>query len=32
MSSAEDLVADIETLGTRLSEAKASITRRFIGQ
>ncbi|MGB7316493.1 MAG: MoxR family ATPase [Planktotalea sp.] len=32
MSSAEDLVTDIETLGTRLAEAKASITRRFIGQ
>lgn len=32
MSSAEDLVKDIETLGTRLNEAKASITRRFIGQ
>ncbi|MEP5155269.1 MoxR family ATPase [Planktotalea sp.] len=32
MSSAEDLVADIETLGERLAEAKASITQRFIGQ
>lgn len=32
MSSAEDLVADIETLGARLAEAKASITKRFIGQ
>jgi MoxR-like ATPase len=32
MSSVEDLVADIETLGGRLAEAKASITKRFIGQ
>lgn len=32
MSSAENLVADIETLGQRLAEAKASINRRFIGQ
>lgn len=32
MSSAEELVTDIETLGARLAEAKASITRRFIGQ
>ena len=32
MSSAEDLVTDIETLGARLAEAKGSITRRFIGQ
>ncbi|MGJ8544037.1 MAG: AAA family ATPase [Sulfitobacter sp.] len=28
----EDLVAGIETLGGKLAEAKASITRRFIGQ
>ena len=28
----EDLVAEIEALGTRLAEAKSSITRRFIGQ
>ncbi|MCA0044504.1 AAA family ATPase [Celeribacter litoreus] len=27
-----DLVAEIETLGAKLAEAKASITRRFIGQ
>ena len=32
MSSAEDLVTDIETLGVRLAEAKTSITKRFIGQ
>ena len=32
MSDAEDMVAEIETLGARLSEAKASITKRFIGQ
>lgn len=32
MASAEDLVTDIETLGTRLAEAKDSINRRFIGQ
>ena len=32
MSSAEDLVTDIETLGARLAEAKESITKRFIGQ
>jgi MoxR-like ATPase len=32
MSSAEDLVADIETLGAKLADAKASINRRFIGQ
>ena len=32
MSSAEDLVTDIETLGVRLAEAKESITKRFIGQ
>ena len=28
----EDLVAEIEALGAKLSEAKTSITRRFIGQ
>jgi MoxR-like ATPase len=28
----DDLVAEIETLGARLAEAKGSITRRFIGQ
>lgn len=32
MSSVEDLVADIETLGVKLADAKASINRRFIGQ
>jgi len=32
MSSETDLVAEIETLGQRLGEAKASITKRFIGQ
>ncbi|WP_300011209.1 MoxR family ATPase [uncultured Roseobacter sp.] len=32
MSEAEDMVAEIEALGTRLGEAKASITKRFIGQ
>jgi len=32
MSDATDLVADIEKLGTRLGDAKASITKRFIGQ
>ncbi|XDA98522.1 MoxR family ATPase [Sulfitobacter sp. LCG007] len=32
MSEAEDMVAQIETLGDRLAEARASITRRFIGQ
>ena len=32
MSDAADLVAEIEALGGKLSEAKASITKRFIGQ
>jgi MoxR-like ATPase len=32
MTDAADLVAEIETLGGKLAEAKASITRRFIGQ
>jgi len=32
MSDHTDLVNEIETLGEKLSEAKASITRRFIGQ
>ncbi|MEM8691388.1 MAG: MoxR family ATPase [Pseudomonadota bacterium] len=32
MTNAEDLVADIEALGLKLQEAKASITNRFIGQ
>ena len=32
MSDHADLVAEIETLGEKLSDAKASITRRFIGQ
>ena len=32
MTDAADLVADIETLGGKLAEAKASITKRFIGQ
>lgn len=32
MSKNEDMVAQIETLGRKLAEAKASITKRFIGQ
>ncbi|WP_415404966.1 AAA family ATPase [Tateyamaria sp. SN3-11] len=32
MTDAEDLVAEIEALGGKLAQAKASITRRFIGQ
>ncbi|WP_300056904.1 MoxR family ATPase [uncultured Roseobacter sp.] len=32
MSEAEDMVAEIEALGARLDKAKASITKRFIGQ
>ena len=32
MSDTEDLVAGIEALGAKLSDAKASITKRFIGQ
>ncbi|THH34827.1 MoxR family ATPase [Aliishimia ponticola] len=32
MSDAENLVADIELLGDKLGQAKASITKRFIGQ
>ena len=32
MSDAPELVAEIEALGERLSEAKSSITKRFIGQ
>ncbi len=32
MAEAEALVAEIEALGAKLAEAKASITRRFIGQ
>ena len=32
MTDAADLVAEIEALGGKLSEAKASITKRFIGQ
>ncbi|WP_227269251.1 AAA family ATPase [Roseobacter weihaiensis] len=32
MSEAEDMVTEIEALGEKLSEAKASITKRFIGQ
>jgi MoxR-like ATPase len=32
MAEADALVAEIETLGARLAEAKSSITRRFIGQ
>jgi MoxR-like ATPase len=32
MSQADDMVAEIETLGEKLAEAKASITNRFIGQ
>jgi MoxR-like ATPase len=32
MSESPDLVAEIEALGAKLAEAKASITKRFIGQ
>ena len=32
MTEAEDLVAEIEALGTKLAEARGSITKRFIGQ
>ncbi|MBO9473073.1 MoxR family ATPase [Shimia sp. R10_1] len=32
MADENDLVAEIETLGTKLAAAKAAITRRFIGQ
>ncbi len=32
MTEAEDMVAQIEALGGKLAEAKASITKRFIGQ
>ncbi|MEE4117951.1 MAG: MoxR family ATPase [Paracoccaceae bacterium] len=32
MSTPDDLVAEIEALGTKLAEAKTSITKRFIGQ
>ena len=32
MSDTEDLVAEIEALGQKLADAKASITKRFIGQ
>ncbi len=32
MADAEDLVSDIEALGIKLAQAKASITQRFIGQ
>ncbi|WP_028955459.1 MoxR family ATPase [Sulfitobacter sp. 20_GPM-1509m] len=32
MSDAENMVAEIEALGEKLGQAKASITRRFIGQ
>ncbi|MEM1064671.1 MAG: MoxR family ATPase [Pseudomonadota bacterium] len=32
MSDEQDLVAEIEALGEKLAEAKASITKRFIGQ
>ncbi|MEM7719712.1 MAG: MoxR family ATPase [Pseudomonadota bacterium] len=32
MSDTPDLVAEIEALGTKLAEAKSSITKRFIGQ
>ncbi len=32
MTETPDLVAEIETLGTKLAEAKSSITKRFIGQ
>ena len=32
MTEAEDMVAEIEALGEKLREAKASITKRFIGQ
>jgi MoxR-like ATPase len=32
MADPQDLVAEIEALGTKLTDAKASITKRFIGQ
>jgi MoxR-like ATPase len=32
MAEADDMVAQIETLGEKLAEARASITKRFIGQ
>ncbi|WP_298915861.1 MoxR family ATPase [uncultured Roseobacter sp.] len=32
MSNAEDLVAEIEALGEKLTQAKTSVTKRFIGQ
>ena len=32
MTQAEDMVAEIEALGAKLADARASITRRFIGQ
>ena len=32
MAAPQDLVAEIEVLGQRLAQAKASINRRFIGQ
>ena len=32
MAEAEALVAEIEALGAKLAEAKASITKRFIGK
>ena len=32
MTQSDDLAAEIETLGEKLAEAKASITKRFIGQ
>jgi MoxR-like ATPase len=32
MAESQDLVAEIEALGSRLADAKSSITRRFIGQ
>ncbi|MCX8227044.1 MAG: AAA family ATPase, partial [Sulfitobacter sp.] len=32
MTEASEMVADIEALGEKLAEAKASITNRFIGQ
>jgi MoxR-like ATPase len=32
MTNSQDMVAEIEALGEKLAQAKASITRRFIGQ
>ena len=32
MTQSDDLAAEIESLGEKLAQAKASITKRFIGQ